>query len=778
MAWKLLENVLKLEEKKGFTDRAVSGGIEKFIEKNIDKAPLNSRQKEKMRSLFKGYSTLSIKERKSRVSQALYVMLGKGNDAFIKTSEKFIPISETFIPVQYVKGVGPKLAKVFKKLGIVEAYDLLYYFPRDYLDLSHTTKIAYLRNGERFTVQGKVVRIVEKKARIKLIVVTITDKTGYLNAVWFNQPYLKDVFKEGQEVVFSGKVQFSYGKWEMPSPEYEIAYEGREFIHTKRIIPIYPLTQGLSEKVLRNKIKTVLDIYTPHIPDYLPSELIEKYRMFSLGEALHNIHFPESFKKLEKAKDRLIFDELFMLQIVLGMRKKKIKTHRGIQMNVGEETINNFKKLLPFEPTNAQKYAMEEIAKDLSSGKPMNRLLHGDVGSGKTTVALFALFAVVKNGYQGAMMSPTEILARQTFHVAEEILGKAGIKVALLTSGTKKKERNEILKKVATGEIDVLIGTHAIIQEDVKFNNLALNVVDEQHRFGVMQRSVLREKAEFPHTLVMSATPIPRTLALTLYGDLDISQIREMPKGRKPVITKVYADNFSEPYAMLVNELKKKHKGYVVCPLIEESERSELQSVTEKAEELKRTYLKGFKVGILHGGLSSEEKKNIMEKFKSGEIDVIVSTTVIEVGVDVPDATVMIIEDADHFGLATLHQLRGRVGRGNLQSYCFLLTKSTKEESLSRLRVLERTTDGFEVSEADLKLRGPGELFGLKQHGLPEFRITMLTREKDLKILEIARKEAENFARGDLKWEKEKYSEFVKIIEKKFGEKISLIEVA
>ncbi len=773
MGWKLLENVLELEKKKGFTDKAVSGGIEKFIEKNIDKAPLASKQKEKVRSLFEGYANLTPEKRAEVAGKVLAVLRGK-----TEIKEKFIPLSEAFIPVQYVKGVGPKLAKVFKKLGIIEAYDLLYYFPRDYLDLSHTTKIAYLRNGERFTVQGKVVRVAEKKARVNLVIVTITDKTGYLNAVWFNQPYLKDVFKEGQEVVFSGKVQFAYGKWEMPSPEYEIAYEGREFVHTKRIIPIYPLTQGISEKVLRNKIKNVLDIYAPHVPDYLPDEIIEKYKMVSLGEALYNIHFPENFRKLQKAKDRLIFDELFMLQIVLGKRKKEIKSHEGIKMNAGKETISEFEKLLPFEPTNAQKKAMEEIAKDLSSGKPMNRLLHGDVGSGKTTVALFALFAAVKNGYQGAMMSPTEILARQTFNVANAILGKAGIKTALLTSGTKKKERKEILEKVAKGEIDVLIGTHAIIQEDVKFKNLALNVVDEQHRFGVMQRGILRKKAEFPHTLVMSATPIPRTLALTLYGDLDISQIREMPKGRKPVITKVYAGNYSEPYAVLVNELQKGRKGYVVCPLVEESEKSELQSVMEKAEELKETHLRGFKVGVLYGGLSSEEKKKIMEKFKAGKIDVIVSTTVIEVGVDVPDATVMIIEDADHFGLATLHQLRGRVGRGSLQSYCFLLTKSTKEEALSRLRVLERTTDGFEVSEADLKLRGPGELFGLKQHGLPEFKITMLTREKDLKILEIARKEAENFARGKIKWEKEKYEEFVKLTEKKFGEKISLIEVA
>ncbi len=769
----LLKKILDLEIKKGFNDRAVVGGIENFIKKTVERAPMDESKKESLRRLFSSYAESDLQKRKEIVGKALKIINGKET-----SEEKFIPLSETFIPVQYVKGVGPKLAKVFKKLGIIEAFDLLYYFPKEHLDLTNVSKITELKNGMHAVVKGKVIRVEEKRARLKLTIVTITDGSGYLKAVWFNQPYLTDLFKEGQRVVFSGKVQFSYGRWEMPSPEYEIVQQGKELIHTLRIIPVYALTQGISQKVIRSKIKNVLDMYAAHMLDFMDKNVLERNRFVSLSDALYNIHFPEDFSMLQKAKDRLIFDELFMLQIVLGMRKREIKEKSGVRFSASDKDIDEFESLLPFKLTDAQRKAMKDIVKDVSSGRPMNRLLHGDVGSGKTVVALFAIYLAVKSGYQGALMSPTEILARQTFNVAEQILGKANISVALLTSGTKRKERKQIIGKVANGEINVLVGTHAIIQEDVQFKNLALNVVDEQHRFGVLQRGSLREKSSFPHTLVMSATPIPRTLALTLYGDLDISQIREMPKGRKPVITKVYSGNFDEPYAVLISELKKGHKGYVVCPLVEESEKTELQSVQKKVKELKATHLKGYKVGLLYGGLSSDEKKRIMERFKNGEIEVLVSTTVVEVGVDVPDATVMIVEDADHFGMSTLHQLRGRVGRGNLQSYCFLLTRSFREESLGRLRVLEKTSNGFEVAEADLKMRGPGELFGLKQHGLPDFKITSLSRERDLEILEIARREAMDFVNGKVVWDEDNRKELFKILKKRFGDKISMIEVA
>ena len=769
----LIEGPLNLEVKRGFKNDAVIGGLDKFILSKIQELNLSESKKEKIKKLFARYAELSSEQRENTIKQAISILYGTK----VK-EEHFVSLSDLHIPVQYMKGIGPHLASSLKKLNIRDVIDLLYYFPREYIDLRHANKIAYLQSGTNALIKGRIVKTSEMVRRIKIFSAIITDGTGYITAVWFNQPYLKDVLKEGMTVILSGKVQFMYGKWEMPSPTYEVIQQGKETIHSMRIIPVYPLTEGIYQKTLRNKIKKALDIYLPFLSDYLDPHIIKKLNFLSISEALYNIHFPKSFELLERAKDRLIFDELFMLQLMLGLRKKKIESLEGIKLKVEPTDIEAFQKLIPFQLTDAQLKAMADIAFDLSSGRPMNRLLHGDVGSGKTVVALFALFVAVKNGYQGAMMSPTEVLAQQTFSVAEKILCKANISVALLTSGTKRKEREKILNDVKEGKINVLIGTHALIQNDVKFKNLAIAVVDEQHRFGVLQRGSLKNKALLPHTLVMSATPIPRTLALTLYGDLDITQIREMPKGRKPVLTKVFIGNGSEAYNTLVAELKAGRKGYIVCPLIEESEKSELQSVQEKVKELKETYLKNFDVGILHGAMSSKEKASVMTSFKSGKIPVLVSTTVIEVGVDVPDATVIIVEDADHFGLATLHQLRGRVGRSNLQSYCFLITKSKREEALNRLRVLEKTLDGFEVSEADLRLRGPGELLGLKQHGLPEFKITSLLREKDMKLLEIARKQAELTIENKIQWDKEKKAELMKVLKHKFSDKIELAGIA
>ena len=765
---------MNLEAKRGFKNDAVIGGLDKFILSKINELEdLDNAKKGKIKELFTRYVELSLEQRESTVKEALSLLRK------IKTKEEhFISLSDLYTPVQYMKGIGPHLALSLKKLGIRDIIDLLYYFPREYIDLRHVNKIAYLESGSSVLIKGKIVKTSEMTRRIKIFSTVVTDGTGYVTAVWFNQPYLKGVLKEGMTVILSGKIQFMYGKWEMPSPTYEVIQQGKETIHSMRIIPVYSLTEGVYQKTLRNKIKKALDMYVPFLLDYLDPHIIKNLNFLPISKALYNVHFPKSFELLEKARDRLIFDELFMLQLMLGLRKKEIESSEGIKLKVGSADIEAFRNLLPFQLTDAQLRAIKDIIKDLSSGKPMSRLLHGDVGSGKTVVALFALFVAVKNGYQGAMMSPTEVLAQQTFGVAKKILSKANTNVALLTSGTKRKERERMLNEIEKGTINVLIGTHALIQNDVKFKNLAVAVVDEQHRFGVLQRGNLKNKALLPHTLVMSATPIPRTLALTLYGDLNITQIKEMPKGRKPVLTKVFIGNGSEAYSTLVEELKTGRKGYIVCPLIEESEKSELQSVQEKVKELKETYLKNFNVGILHGAMSSKEKALVMASFKSGKISVLVSTTVIEVGVDVPDATVIIIEDADHFGLATLHQLRGRVGRSNLQSYCFLITQSKKEEALNRLRILEKTSDGFEVSEADLRLRGPGELLGLKQHGLPEFKITSLLREKDIKLLEIARKQAQLTIENKIQWDKEKKTELMKMLKYKFSDKIELAGIA
>ncbi len=778
-----IEGPLKLEAKRGYKNDAVIGGLGKFVINTIEEIDIDSAKKQKLKVLFTGYDSQPPDERTKTIQKALELVyksspLTEKIDTFHRKEIEQVSITNFFEPVQYVKGIGPSLANVLKRLNVETAYDLLYYFPRDYIDLRNISQIGTIRSGDNVVLNVKIVSVTERRARVNIITALATDGTGYVNAVWFNQKYMKNILKPGTELILSGKVQFAYGKWEMPSPDYEVAHEGKETVHSLRIIPIYPLTQGISEKVMRNKIKQAVDTMALNIFDYLDESVKEKYNFVDISNALYNIHFPQNFQALSKAKERLIFDELFELQFLLGIRKHEIKKLEGIKFEITDENIKEFESLLPFVLTQDQKSAVRETVEDLKSGKPMNRLLHGDVGSGKTVVALFGIYISAKNGYQSAMMSPTEILAQQTFKVGELLLSKANLKVALLTSGTSAKTRKIILEEAKEGRIDVLFGTHALIEEDVKFKNLGTIVVDEQHRFGVLQRGALRKKSLFPHTLVMSATPIPRTLALTLYGDLDITQIREMPKGRKPIITKVFFEEGVKAYDLLLEELRKGRKGYVVCPLIEEREELDLQSVQRKIEELSSSYLTNYALGMLHGGMSSEEKKRVMEDFRSGKLQVLVSTTVVEVGVDVPDATVIVIEDADRFGLATLHQLRGRVGRSDIQSYCFLITRNPSEDAVKRLRILEKTNDGFEVSEEDLKLRGPGEILGTRQSGIPELKLTTLLTETDLKLLEVARNEALALINQEVKWDKAHESELLSLMKKKFRDKVSLVEVA
>lgn len=765
-----------LELKRGCKNDAVIGGFDKFMLQEIKSSDIEDKIKNTLAFLFESYKALDEVERKEVIDKTIDLLNIKSEEPEKKIEEK-VSLSSLFTPVQYVKGIGPKLSKVLEKINIQTCYDLLYYFPRDYIDLRNIKKIAFVSSGENVVLKVRIVRTEEVRARIKLFKAVVTDGTGYATCVWFNQPYLKGTLKEGMNMIVHGKIQFSYGKWEMPSPEYELLQEGKETLHSLRIVPVYRLTEGISQKNLRLKIKSVVDDYAARVIDYIDKSVKEKYQFLNLSDALSSIHFPDDFASLNKAKDRLVFDELFEIQLLLGTRKREIKKHRGIVFKASDKDIEEFEAKLSFSLTKDQKKAMKEIIEDVTSGKPMNRLLHGDVGSGKTVVSFFAIYLSVKNGFQSAMMSPTEILAQQTYEVAGNFLSKFDINIALLTSSTAQKERKRILKELEEGKIHAIFGTHALIEEAVKFKRLGMVIVDEQHRFGVLQRAGLREKAEFPHTLVMSATPIPRTLALTLYGDLDISQIREMPKGRKPVITKVFFENDSEAYSLLLDELGRGNRGYIVCPLIEEGE-LELVSVTKRSEELKETYLQNYEVGILHGQMSGTEKERIMQDFKSGKLQVLVSTTVVEVGVDVKDATVIVIEDADRFGLATLHQLRGRVGRSALQSYCFLISRNPSEEAIERLRVLEKTNDGFEVSEEDLRLRGPGEILGTRQHGLPEFKLTTLLTEKDLKLLEIARAEALKLINGEVSWSKESLKELNDIMEKKLKENFSLVEVA
>ncbi len=770
-----VKKTLDLEIKKEYKNDSVIGGLDTFILNSVEELEIEPSKKEKIRKTFENYKSFEVKERERAIKETIHLLF----EAELPQGITSLSITDLFTPVQYVKGIGPKLARILEKIGIKTTYDLLFYFPRDYIDLRSLSKIATLSVGEDVTVKVKVINTSERSAgRVRIFIALVSDGTGYIKATWFNQPYLKNIIKEGVLLILHGHVQYAYGSWELPSPEYEIIQEGKETIHSMRIIPIYPLTQGISQKTIRGRVKAAIDAYTGSIKDYLEESLKKRLNLIGLGEAIRNIHFPEDFEMLEKAKDRLIFNELFELQFLLGTRKRKVKEQAGLVFKIEEKDITAFEKLLPFTLTNDQKAAIKDIESDLTGGKPANRLLHGDVGSGKTVIALFAVFITSKNSYQSAMMSPTEILAQQTFNVAESLLRNTGMRIKLLTSGIKRKEREEILSELKEGKIDLLVGTHALIEEDVEFKRLGLVIVDEQHRFGVIQRSILRKKGEIPHTLVMSATPIPRTLALTLYGDLDITQLRELPKGRKPVLTKVCVNDEERPYRLLIEELNQGRKGYVVCPLIEASDEIELQAVKSLAEKLKENYLKNFNIGVLYGSMKSEEKKDIMESFRNGKVQVLVSTTVVEVGVDVPDATIIIVEDADRFGLSTLHQLRGRVGRSGLQSYCYLITRNPEGDAIRRLKVLEKTNNGFEVAEEDLKIRGPGEILGTRQHGLPEFKITTLMRKKDLELLELARIEAFALVEGRSNFSKEMEKELREILKAKFGDKVSLIEVA
>lgn len=652
--------------------------------------------------------------------------------------------------VQYIKGIGPKRSLYFKKIGVEIINDLLFLVPRRYIDYSDIFKIKNLKINNEATVIGKIqlVELQKIKNRVNLTKILLTDNSGSINIKWFNRPDLKKKFKVGDWLLISGKVSFFYDR-QFVNPLYEIISEEEIMEKTHgSIIPVYPLTEGLSLWDIKRAIKISLDACLDEIRETLPQSITKKRNLMSLNEAVYNLHFPTKIEKAIAARRRLVYDEFFFFELILAKRKMKFMNETGIPLKENGRLTEKFVRLLPFQLTKGQTEVIKSIVNNMEQFRPMNRLLQGDVGSGKTIVALYAMLVSVENGYQSVLMAPTEILAEQHFIVLSEILKKLNVESLLLTSSIKGDERQTTIQKIHSGEAQIIFGTHALIEEEIMFKNLGLAVVDEQHRFGVMQRAALVNKGINPDFLVLSATPIPRTIALTLYGDLDISMLKEKPPSRGEVITKIVNEKKKgTTFEFVKQEVSKGRQVFVICPIIEKSETLDLKSVNEVYQEITSAFPE-CSVGVIHGRLKTAERMSIMNEFRCGNLSILVATTVIEVGVDIPNASVMLIEHPERFGLAQLHQLRGRIGRGAQKSYCFLfLNRYVPPETFERISFFEKNNDGFALAQKDIKLRGPGEILGKKQHGLPDIKIGDLEADKDL--LFLARDDAFELVKKD-----------------------------
>ncbi len=674
--------------------------------------------------------------------------------------------------VKYIKGVGPNRVKLLNKLGVFTLKDLITYYPRTYEDRSKPKSIIECLDGEEALIEGYVVgRLSDVRIKGKTMQkLVIRDESGMATATWFNQSYLKNKFIQGKKYTFYGKINKYFGKTTINSPVFDV--EGKNS-NTGKIIPLYPLTFNLSQNTIRKIMENAIEIVEGNLQETIPEKLLKKYKLQEINEAIKNIHFPKNFNDFKGARNRLVFEELLSMQLaLLELKNNYINNGEGIQFKK-EIKMQDIINKLPFELTNAQKRVLKEINNDMESNKPMNRLLQGDVGSGKTVISMCSAYKAVKCGYQAAIMAPTAILATQHLENFKKIFDDMNIKCELLISAMTKKKKSELLERLNNGEIDILIGTHALIQENVKFKKLGLVVTDEQHRFGVKQRTTIVEKGQNPDVLVMTATPIPRTLALILYGDLDISIIDELPPNRKKIDTFAVTKGMEERINNFIKiQLKEGRQAYIVCPLVEENEELDLKSVEKLYEKYKTETFSEYKVEYIHGKMKVKEKDEIMLKFKNKEIDILISTTVIEVGVDVPNANIMVIEDAQRFGLAQLHQLRGRVGRGEYKSYCILKYEGKGDTVRKRMKVMCDTNDGFIISEKDLELRGSGDFFGTMQHGLPEFKIANLF--EDIAILKVAQEEAINILKKDPNLEQKENEILKKLIQDKFTNRIEI----
>lgn len=675
--------------------------------------------------------------------------------------------------VKYVKTVGPNRVQLLNKLNIYTLKDLIEYYPRDYEDRSKPKNLYECTDGEEVLIEAMAAgRITEMhKGRMTISRLIVKDQTGTCYITWFNQGYLRDKFQPGRMYRFFGKISNKNGRLEMNSPVYDEIDQSK---NTGKIIPIYPLTYELKQNTLRKIIENGLAEVKGKLTETLPEYILKGNNLWDINNTIERIHFPIEFSDFNKARERLVFEELLTTQLALLKLKNNYEHETdGIQFSK-DVYMSDVINILPFKLTKAQLRVLEEIDRDMESNKPMNRLLQGDVGSGKTVVAMIAAYKAVKSGYQATIMAPTAILASQHLESFQGILEELGIKTELLISSVTKKKKSEILEKLQSGKIDILIGTHAILEENVVFKNLGLVVTDEQHRFGVKQRGTIASKGQNPDVIAMSATPIPRTLALILYGDLDISIIDELPPNRKKIETYAVRKNMEERVNNFIRkQITEGRQAYIVCPLVEENEDMEgLQSVIELAERYQKETFSEYKVAYLHGKMKPKEKDEIMERFKNGEIQILIATTVIEVGVNVPNSSIMVVENAERFGLAQLHQLRGRVGRGEYQSYCILKYEGNSETIKQRMKVMCDTNDGFIISEKDLELRGSGDFFGTEQHGLPEFKIANLF--EDIAVLKKVQRLALKIMEDDPLLEKEKNAKLNDLVKEKFSSRIEI----
>lgn len=669
--------------------------------------------------------------------------------------------------IRYLKGVGLKRSALFNKLEINSIEDLLYYFPRRYEDRTVITDIANLKAGECQSVRAKIVKVKERpvfrQKGMRIFEALAQDSTGRLACVWFNQPYLKNYITPDKEVMLFAKVGLYGNVLQMQNPEYEIIAprpagalgppdQSGAGINCAGIVPVYSLVDGLSQRMFRRMVKACLDEYMPGIVDILPYDIRQRNHLLNIAAAVLNMHFPRDAFHQEEAYKRIIFEECFLMQLIFGLKRYKSDKITGTPHKLDEDFLNSFERSLPFELTDSQKEVIGRIKKDMSSPKPMYRLLEGDVGCGKTVVALYGCLISVSNNAQAAFMAPTEILAQQHYkniknQISKIKYGNNQVSVALLTGSLSKKDKEEVCAGLKEGSINILVGTHAMLEDEVEFKRLSLVVIDEQHKFGVYQRMGLAAKGLNPDCLIMTATPIPRTLALTIYSDLDISTIDELPSGRIPVKTYLAGeDRRGWVYDFIRQGLQSGRQAYIVYPIIDESEKLELKSAKAMYEDLKKNIFSGFLVGLIHGKMKQKERDKVMASFRSAEIDLLVSTVVIEVGIDVANASVMVIEHAERFGLSQLHQLRGRIGRGAHQSHCILVSDALSGESGQRLKVMVDESDGFKIAERDLEIRGPGEFFGARQHGIPELRVNPL---ENMELLQTARKEADALIKKD-----------------------------